>query len=711
MSVNSFTALAAAASTKNAAEEFEKRLQELGYNPTDSLTGIKLLTTEETAEEIGFTKGTGSIKIAYFDIDGNPLNFARYRFLGSFNGNKYHQPAGSGNKIYLPLSSYTDNKAPNNFKSRLLNPQEPIIITEGEFKSIRCNKEGILTLGLSGVDCITTIANGNRNLSAPLSLLPPGKPVYITYDFDISENTVNGEPKKEVRAAELRLASMLKLRGCKVYFVRLGDKYSTAKIGLDDFLNAKSKQDLLEKMAFATEFKPQKHDGEHYLLSKYAILEGDIVAVGSFTVYSAPKFRIQESNCKNPFEDDGDEKRLPPARFLESLDRASLVGVTFDPRTDCRITPDNELNLWRGLKTKPAPGDVSLWTDFTKLFFSLEPELEHHFESTMALTLQKPWVKQDRLCILKSGMTGIGKSFYFETIAAIINGSMKGRPNGPFDHALVSSARDLDSSFNSSLSGKKFVLFNEIGEKGEKHTNLLKDLVTGHSITINEKYMKARSMINYIMFCITTNERFTHVVENDSRRELVYTVPKTDPLAKQLMNYFAENTALKNWVNTPEARSALLNYYLNYDIGDYNGTQRAPDSFGKTEMATALHSDIDMYILDELHEVEFVIPRLEHALLRANYPNISSSVSYFCSKLRDHGFVNGIWDKTRSQLSAGPALAKGNKELLRPVVLMRQELSEATRDSLYSYSAGKLLANKQLIVESLQERYFAIRKI
>jgi len=687
--INSFTAVAAASAAASAQEEYERRLIEAGISNAKQI-GVTLLSPQEVSDEIGFTKGTGAIRIQYPDFEGNLTSFARYRFLGIFNGNKYHQIPGTGTRAYAACNKGI-------FLQRLADITEPLIITEGEFKAIRCAADGYLTIGLGGVDSITKQFEGDKRLIEPLSLIPIGKQVYIAYDYDAVDATEPGEPKPEVHNAELRLAAMLMLRGCNVFFVRIGDRVGNNKVGLDDFLN--NGGSLAERMAIAKLFKPSKSDGVHYLLSNYAVMEGDVLHVKTNTMLATSKFVAQEKNCQNPFGDKGDEKVPPTTRYLMSLDRTSLSGVAFNPGLNCMITPDNELNIWRGFKTHPKKGDVSLWLSFLDLFFSADPDIRHHFEATMALTLQKPWVKQDRLCILKSGMTGIGKSFYFETIAAIINGSPKGRPNGKFDHAIVTSARDLDSDFNSSLAGKKFVVFNEIGEKGEKHTNLLKDLVTGHSLTINEKYSRARSVANYLQFNITTNERFTHIMDADSRRELVYSIAKTSLLAKKLREFFSTNTALKTWVNTDEARAALLYYYLQYDLQGYDGTQPAPINESKEEIASEIFNDIDYYIHEELADVPYIMPKLECQKIYARFTKLNYSESYIRSRLREAGYTKGAFDKTKSQLNLGEKLSKGNKEMMRPVVLCLEGVAQSATDS------------KEYIAELLHERYFGTRKL
>jgi hypothetical protein len=692
MAGGSFTAAAANAVSESLDKDFDRRIKESHITGDPTTVGITKVTLDALRKENTYTPpgSLGAIKLQYPDLNGKLTSFYRYRFMGTFSGNKYHQPKGTPVKCYLPAPKLFDKTFGENFYDTNI----PLIITEGEFKALTLANNGLCALGLGGVSSITTKYAGGRALLEPLNSIPVGKIVYIAFDFDGPVGaTEPGAPKKEVYQAEQTLAAMLKLRGCYVYLVRLGDATTSTKLGVDDLINSAGINALHEKLANALEFNPTKEDGEVFLHTTYAVIGGDVASVESGQIYPSSKFAVLEANCKNPYamEDKDVAKILPTQRFLKSNNRTTLEQLTFDPSCPCIITKNHELNLWRGFKTKPAQGDVSLWTNFVDTFFKLDPDIKHHFEACMALTLQKPWVKQDRLCILMSGMTGIGKSFYFETIAAIINNSYKGVPNGKFNHAIVSSARDLDSDFNSILGDKKFVVFNEIGEKGEKHTNLLKDLVTGHSISINEKYSKAQSRANYLQICITTNESFTHLIEAHSRRELIYQIPKSDPLATELRQYFVNATELKQWVNTEEARQAILHYYLNYDLKGYDGTQPAPTNQSKLDVAEATKPLIDFYIEDNLYDVPYIIPTLEFDKYMQVHPKAYTSYAGALYAFKSAGYVKGAWDTANGQINFGK-LAGDNRKLQRPIVLVRQE--------------EPVVFNKDLMFELLCKRYY-----
>ena len=671
----SFADIASKASEAAALAEFAKRLKELGITDNTAPEGISLMSPQQVHQEVGFTKGTGAIKIKY------PLEpFSRLRFLGEFEGNKYHQAEGSKNYLYITKE----------VQDTLQDISKPLFITEGEFKTIRAINAGMLCVGLGGVSSVTNRVEDDKVLLPSLATLPVDKKVYICFDYDPLPGQYTGEPKAEVLAAETRLAIMLAVRHCKVYLIRLGEPNGRIKIGLDDFLNAGG--NILTKIKEARKFVLSKEHGVDFLLARYGALDGSLVHIRTHKVYSKAAMQVQEANCHHPFGYEGEAKISPIQLFLTSPNRLAVKGFTFDPSTKAYVVDNGLLNGWRGYKTQPVEGDVTPWLNFTKMFFSLEPEIQHHFDSCMALMLQKPWVRQDRLCILKSGFTGIGKSFYFETFAAIINGTTKGVTSGDhFDHALVTSGSVFDSSFNSLLGNKKLVVFNEIGERGEQHTNKIKDMVTSASITINEKFAKEKNYRNYMQICITTNEKYTHTLDADSRRELIYDIPRHEKLCLELRNLFATDKSLTSWVNTPQARSALLHYYLNYDVGSYNGTQPAPMNGSKARMAaeSTEFSDAFIYITEEMYGIEYMIPKLEAQLLRQHYPNCRDNDNKLRKAFKQKGYLPGHWDTTHGQISFA-SIGTKNKELQRPTV--------------YTNSNRKI--EKDELFKILEDRYF-----
>lgn len=142
---------------------------------------------------------------------------------------KYLRPTGSKNHLYIPKSIPLKD---------LLDPEKPLIFTEGEKKTLSGNHNGFLTIGISGVANWRT--KNDEGQVQPLSEFSEmnlkGRKVYICFDNDSITNP-------QVMKAEGQFASYLQNQGAEVKIIRLpfdGER----KIGFDDFLVDYSKEEF-----------------------------------------------------------------------------------------------------------------------------------------------------------------------------------------------------------------------------------------------------------------------------------------------------------------------------------------------------------------------------------------------------------------------------------------------------------------------------------
>jgi putative DNA primase/helicase len=140
---------------------------------------------------------------------------------------KYESPYRLPNRVYYPPG----------FWEAIRDPGTPIIITEGEKKSLSAMSRGLACIGLVGVWGFTQKrprrqtgrATGPRILIDDLNRIHwHGRKVYIIFDSDAAENP-------NIRKAERSLAALLSGRGAMVRVVRL-PQIGDGKTGLDDFL-------------------------------------------------------------------------------------------------------------------------------------------------------------------------------------------------------------------------------------------------------------------------------------------------------------------------------------------------------------------------------------------------------------------------------------------------------------------------------------------
>lgn len=211
----------------------------IANNIIDEYISEKLVTVDEYGYFINYLELDKSTKSNYYN-----------KRLINYIKNKYIKAKGECSKVFIPL-----HLRPECF----LNPQEYIIITEGEKKSIKAVQEGFNCIALSGVDnwkkqpkhddnnetangepldaedIIPDIANANFK----------GKEIYLCYDSDMWD-------KPQVRRALYSFACYLiseKKAKVKIIMLPKGD----AK-GLDDYLIAYGKEAFQELFDNAKEY-------------------------------------------------------------------------------------------------------------------------------------------------------------------------------------------------------------------------------------------------------------------------------------------------------------------------------------------------------------------------------------------------------------------------------------------------------------------------
>ena len=175
---------------------------------------------------LGFTSYNGEnilkgcnyiLFIPYFGHD-----FSRVRLYPPLDGVKYLQPKNITPAPYiLPQVAEIENK-----------PHRPVIITEGEKKTLSLIKHNYYAIGLPGVWCFK---NTKQNLPLLKELEEwnwKGRTVHIVFDSDAEDNV-------NIVKAEIELGLNFYARGAKVLIIRLPQPDHQNKLGVDDFIAQK----------------------------------------------------------------------------------------------------------------------------------------------------------------------------------------------------------------------------------------------------------------------------------------------------------------------------------------------------------------------------------------------------------------------------------------------------------------------------------------
>lgn len=158
--------------------------------------GLQYLNEYDTHQLLGFSEFSASVKIPYFDMDGNETDFVRVRVLNPRGKRKYSQRQHSGSHIYFPKNGV--------WSSARTNLSTPLIITEGEFKAHAITKaiqkEGLphVCLALAGVSSWTDKSKLPMHKDLMAILYNKGlsaRDVFILFDYDGKYE--DGEPNDQ----------------------------------------------------------------------------------------------------------------------------------------------------------------------------------------------------------------------------------------------------------------------------------------------------------------------------------------------------------------------------------------------------------------------------------------------------------------------------------------------------------------------------------
>lgn len=525
-------------------------------------------------------------RIPYFTLDGKVRpELYRYRFLEDTRtgfakaslgkSRRYSQPADTPPAVYWPpFIQWTeilhDNKV-------------PLLITEGEKKSAVATKLGLPCLGLGGVWSF-------RSKKLGVSLLPDleeidwnGRTIFITYDSDAVYNS-------DVCRAEIALADILVDRGAQAKLIRLPELVEGEKCGLDDYLVHEG-VDRFMALVEATELYAYGKE-LHRMNSEVLYIEdpgivyvrasSQSVRPGDFTAhrYAHWKYTRQNVDSKGSVKI---EQRKTAADWLQWEARASVKKFVFAPAEE-EITPNRELNLWRGWPYMPVRRSVTLWTQLLNFIFRTDEAARKYVEQWAAYPIQYPGTKLRNAVAVWGVRKGTGKSLLGYTL-----GDLYGSAFAEIDESFL----DGTKQFNAWAREKHFVMGDEIsGEDSRRVATRLRAMITREKIEINLKNIPQYVIDDCINYYFTSNSPDCFYLDEDDRRILVHEV-RGAPLSDDFYKTF------NDWRRTDEGREALM-YHLRYEVdtSDFNPMSRPPETLGKLEMFAATRTELESWLIN-----------------------------------------------------------------------------------------------------------------
>jgi len=274
-----------------------------------------------------------ALRIPYFDLDGDEIQFWRVRYLEDLPGfagaatkpQRYAQAPGSLNEVYLPPL------LPTPWRTIANDATQRIIITEGELKAAAGCLADLNVMGLGGVDVWRSTKKGLELLPVFDEIKWNGRAVCILFDSDAATNP-------NVVRAQRQLAHALLKRGAVPVVASLPPGEGGKKQGLDDYLMAEGRDRLMEVLAAA---QPYDEGAALWALNEEVILirdpgvvlvreTGQIMDPGAFakTIYANRTYREVTVNASGA----ATVKQIPTAaRWIKWEARAEARRITYEP--------------------------------------------------------------------------------------------------------------------------------------------------------------------------------------------------------------------------------------------------------------------------------------------------------------------------------------------------------------------------------------------
>jgi putative DNA primase/helicase len=245
------------------------------------------------------------------------------------------------------------------------------------------------------------------------------------------------------------------------------------------------------------------------------------------------------------------------AKWQEHALRKTIEAknLVFDPTQ--QADPETHVNIFLGWPLVPRE-DLALVYPILALLESLcsaEDNVDQCVEwilRWLAYPLQHPGAKMQTALLMFGEKQGTGKSLFFQDVISPIYG----------DYGTVASQHQLDSSFTAWRSRKLFVLFEEVLSRDDKysHNGTLKYMITGKSMSINQKNLPEREERNHMNGAFLSNEPQPIPLELEDRRFMVIEARlKQDPAF-----YSAVTDAISRG-----AIEAFYHFLLNFPLGDF----------------------------------------------------------------------------------------------------------------------------------------------
>ena len=560
--------------------------------------GMIELTAAQVAKLKGIDpswQGLSALQLTYHDFDGLPTGFIRLRALeddraigfaqDAFKAKRYTQPTGEVTEAYLP----TLLPKGDTWRAIAKDPARCVIVTEGELKAAAAMAKGLPPcIGLGG-------ASNYKSTKRNLPLLPMleafewlDRETFIVLDSDAAQN-----PRVEL--AQYKLAEELAQRGARVLIGVLPPGKDGAKQGVDDYLLLHTARTFEEQILDVAQ-PVAECEALHSFNDRFVavtnpgmvvnLVTGQEMASDKFVrfihaneTYTVPVIKVVDKTRKIT----GLKTKRTAQEWVDWRARRIVNGMAYEPGAP-RITAENRFNTWPGWGCAPIKGDVSPWTRLMDHTFHAEGAWWRKWaEQWYACPFQNPGIKMHAALVLYSPGKGTGKSLLGESMMPLYGASNWGKVK----------EKNLSADFNEWAANKQFIMGEEISSGDTRKTSIgeiLKDLITQKTVTINKKYIPTYTVKDHINYQFNTNHPDAFYLDDGERRMAVNATT-----APNLPFEFFKKTYIP-WINSKEGASALHWHLLHLDMKGFDPHDHVPDTKAKRDMESTMRSDLSSWV-------------------------------------------------------------------------------------------------------------------
>jgi hypothetical protein len=231
------------------------------------------------------------------------------------------------------------------------------------------------------------------------------------------------------------------------------------------------------------------------------------------------------------------------------------------------------LNIFRPSDVVAVEGDASPFVDFLAHLVPEEVERDHLLKM-IAYSVRNPGRKLKHALLLRTREQGVGKSMLASIWSALV-----GEHN-----ARKTTSSELESQYQGYVPGHLLIVCEELNVgKGHKIYNDLKDLITGETALVNEKFLRQRIWPNHATFVFLTNLDIPILIEDKDRRFFYIDSPaiRRDPA------YYAE---FATWW---QSNLGVIRHYLDrVDLTEFEPSAPPPVTASKKRLAENSRSEL-----------------------------------------------------------------------------------------------------------------------